>query len=190
MQNFSFDKQVQHFSVQLISALSALAPVIIILSMLGSFGWLGFTDYLYFKDALPAQGLAVLAAVFLQSMRFGTALGSVRLFRNGKIAGVLFLLASILLTYLEGAHVVQVAAQLGNTPQAQAANVWLLRIAVWASVGLELLIAVLFNSMYGEDSLDGLKMPETGKDDNSEGGDLAGVKVAAVNFTQAQNGQY
>jgi len=184
MQKFNFDAQVQTFSLQLISALSALAPIIIIGSMLGAFAWLGFTDYLYFKNTLPTPALAVLAAIFLQSMRFGTALGSVRMFRNGKIAGVLFLAASLLLTYLESAHVIEIAASLGSTPEAKAANTWLIRIAVWASVGLELLVAVLFNSMYAEDATEGRKTANKGilQDitSNSNGS-------TSANFTTAQD---
>lgn len=150
MQKIDFDRQVQSFAVQLIGALSALAPVIIIASMLGAFAWLGYMDTLYFKSALPSPGLAILGAIFLQSMRFGTALGSVRMFRAGKIAAVLFLAASLLLTYLESGHVITQAAALASTPQAIKANVYLIKIAVWASIGLELLVAILFNGMYAE----------------------------------------
>lgn len=186
MQNFDFDKQVQNFSLQLISALSALSPIIIILAMLGAFGWLGFMDYLYFEKTLPAPSLAVLAAIFLQSMRFGTALGSVRMFRAGKIAGILFLAASLILTYLESAHVVQVAAMIAPTPEAVAANTWLIRIAVWSSVGLELLVAVLFNSMYKESATEATKTGNKGT-----GGMILSevMQNGKVNFTQAQAGQ-
>jgi len=154
MKNNDFDRQVQTFAVQLIGALSALAPVILIFAMLGAFAWVGYVDFLYFKSTLPAPGLAVLAAVFLQSMRFGAALGSVRMFRAGKIGGVLFLAASLLLTYLESAHVIEQAAALATTPQAVKANVYLIRLAVWASIGLEILIAVLFGSMYADAAQD------------------------------------
>lgn len=149
-QVFDFDRQVQTFAVQLIGGLSALAPVIIIFAMLGAFAWLGFMDYLYFSSALPSPALAVLAAAFLQSMRFGTALGSVRMFKAGRIAGILFLGASLALTYLESGHVIEQAAQLATTNDAIKANVYLIKIAVWASVGLELLVAVLFNAMFAE----------------------------------------
>lgn len=154
MKNIDFDRQVQAFAVQLIGALSALSPVILILAMLGAFAWVGYVDYLYFHSTLPAPGLAVLAALFLQSMRFGAALGSVRMFRAGKIGGILFLAASLLLTYLESAHVIEQAAALASTPQAVKANVYLIRLAVWASIGLEILIAVLFSSMYAESDQD------------------------------------
>lgn len=150
MQNFDFDKQAQAFALQLLGGLSALAPVLIILSMLAAFCWLGFMDYLYFKEALPSPALALLAAAFLQGMRFGTALGGVRLFRAGKISGVLFLIASFTLTYLESSHVVAQAAALATTPAGEAASIWLIKIAVWASVGLEVLVAVLFSAMYSE----------------------------------------
>lgn len=150
MQKIDFDRQVQAFAVQLIGALSALSPVILILAMLGAFAWVGYVDFLYFHSTLPAPGLAVLAALFLQSMRFGAALGSVRMFRAGKIGGILFLAASLLLTYLESAHVIEQAAALASTPQAVKANVYLIRLAVWASIGLEILTAVLFNSMYAD----------------------------------------
>ncbi len=149
-QAFDFDRQVQSFAVQLIGGLSALAPVIIILAMLGAFAWLGFMDFLYFSSALPSPALAVLAAAFLQSMRFGTALGSVRMFKAGRIAGILFLGASLALTYLESGHVIEQAATLASTNEAIRANVYLIKIAVWASVGLELLVAVLFNAMFAE----------------------------------------
>lgn len=149
-QVIDFDRQVQTFAVQLIGGLSALSPVIIVLAMLGAFAWLGFMDYLYFSEALPSPALAVLAAAFLQSMRFGTALGSVRMFKAGKIAGILFLGASLTLTYLESGHVVQQAASLASTSEAISANVYLIKIAVWASVGLELLVAVLFSAMFAE----------------------------------------
>lgn len=150
MKNFDFDRQVQGFAVQLVGGLSALAPVIIVLSMLGAFAWLGYMDFLYFQTALPSNGLAILAALFLQSMRFGTALGSVRLFRAGRISGVLFLAASLALTYLESGHVVKMAATLADAPGAIEANRYLITLSVWASVGLELLVAVLFSQMYGE----------------------------------------
>lgn len=146
----SFDSQVQGFAVQLVGALSALAPVIIVLSMLACFFWLGVMDYRYFETALPSSGLAIVAAVFLQSMRFGTALGSVRLFRAGKITGILFLGASLLLTWLESGHVVKMADTLSDAPGAMEANRYLITLAVWASVGLELLVAVLFSAMYDE----------------------------------------
>jgi len=191
MQNFNFDRQVQSFSLQLISALSALAPIIIIGSMLGAFGWLGYVDYLYFKNTLPTSSLAVLAAIFLQSMRFGTALGSVRMFRNGKIAGILFLAASLLLTYLESAHVIHTAASLGVTPEAKAANTWLIRIAVWSSVGLELLVAVLFNSMYSESASEAPREAEKGTQGTVLGDILSNGKISTyqpANFTKAQNG--
>jgi len=150
MQKIDFDRQVQAFALQLIGALSALSPVILILAMLGAFAWVGYVDFLYFESTLPAQGLAILAAVFLQSMRFGSALGSVRMFRAGKISGILFLAASLLLTYLESAHVIEQAAALAKTPEAIKANVYLIRLAVWASIGLEILTAVLFGSMYAD----------------------------------------
>lgn len=197
-QKFNFDEQVQTFAVQLISALSALAPIIIILSMLGAFAWLGFMDYLYFEKTLPASSMAVLAAIFLQSMRFGTALGSVRMFRQGKIAGVLFLAASLLLTYLESAHVVQVAGTLSDNQAGQSANVWLIRIAVWSSVGLELLVAVLFNSMYSENASKGLENSHTttletitAHQAGTPGDELHTTpsKIRSANFTLAPNGQ-
>jgi len=150
MKNSNFDAQVGSFAVQLVGALSALAPIIIVLAMLTAFAWLGFMDFLYFQTALPTAGLAIVAAVFLQAMRFGTALGSVRLFRAGKITGILFLAASLLLTWLESGHVVKMAGTLSDTPGGREANKYLITVAVWASVGLELLVSVLFSQMYEE----------------------------------------
>lgn len=149
-QALDFDRQVQGFAVQLIGALSALSPVIIIIAMLGAFTWIGYMDFLYFNATLPASGLAILAAIFLQSMRFGTALGSVRMFKAGKISGILFLGASLILTYLESGHVINQAAALAATPDAIKANVYLIKLAVWASIGLEFLVAVLFSAMFAE----------------------------------------
>lgn len=185
-QALNFDRQVQSFAVQLIGALSALSPVIIILAMLGAFAWLGFMDYLYFNSALPASGLAVLAAVFLQSMRFGTALGSVRMFRAGKISGILFLAASLILTYLESGHVIEQAAALATTPKAIKANVYLIKIAVWASIGLEFLVAVLFNSMYAESAQDQESEQADADQDRPHQYERQAGKIAQEQHTSAQ----
>lgn len=154
-QTVNFDKQVQNFAFQSLSALSALAPIIILAAMLGAFAWVGFMDYLYFSTTLPAAGLAILAAVFLQAMRFGCALGSVRMLMRGRLAGILFLGASLLLTYLESSHVVEQAAALASTPAAISANTYLIKIAVWASVGLEILVALLFAQLYTDNETEG-----------------------------------
>lgn len=150
MQKIDFDRQVAGFAMQLIGGMSALAPILIIASMLTAFWWVGMMDFYYFKDALPSVGLAVLAAVFLQMMRFGTALGGVRLFRSGRISGILFIAASVALTFFESRHVVTQAGALSFSSGGVEASKYLIQLALWSSLALEILVSVLVSGMYDE----------------------------------------
>jgi len=175
-----FDKQVKDFSVLILSGLTALSPIVIIASMLLAFAWVGYMDYLYFYETLPVSGLAIMAGVFLQSMRFGTALGGVRMWKNGNIAGIVFLSASLLLTYLESAHVVSVAGILSDSPQAITANKWLIHVALWSSIGLEVLVAILFSQMYNGSKTEKRNEKKTKKRDVKD--------TSLFDLTSKQNG--
>lgn len=134
----------------LISALSALSPVLLVCAMLALFAALGFFQYLHFADTMNVRFMAIAAAALYQIIRFGTALASIRLFSaQSYFRGFLSLVASFVLTQLEYGMVTQTAAAVSTTAAgAVQVNAWLIGVFVWLSFALELFVSTTLNAMF------------------------------------------
>lgn len=136
----------------LISALSAISPILLVCAMLALFAALGFFQYLHFSDTMNVPFMALAAAALYQIIRFGTALASIRLFAaQAYFKGFLSLGASFVLTQLEYGMVTQTAAAVSTTaPGAVEVNGWLIGVFVWLSFALEIFVSTTLNAMFAE----------------------------------------
>jgi len=149
--NFNdLQEQARRGVFNLISALSAISPVLLVVSMLALFMCLGYFQYLHFAETMTKPMMAGIAAALYQLIRFGTALASIRLFSaRAYFRAVLSLAASFVLTYLENGMVVETAGAIStNVAGAVEVNAWVIGIFVWLSFALEVFVSVTLKSMF------------------------------------------
>ncbi len=149
--NFNdLQEQAKRGVFNLISALSALSPILLVLSMLALFISLGYFQFVHFSGTMTKPFMAGIAAALYQLIRFGTALASIRLFSaRAYFRGALSLIASFVLTYLENGMVVETAGAISTaTSGAIAVNAWLIGVFVWLSWCLEVFISITIKAMF------------------------------------------
>jgi hypothetical protein len=136
----------------LISTLSAISPVVLVLAMISLFMCLGYFQFAHFAHTMQSPGIAAAAAVLYQTIRFGTALASIRLFAaRAWFMGAVSIGASFTLTHLEFGMVTSTASAISsNAPGAVDVNAWLIAVFTWLSFALEIFVATTLNAMFSE----------------------------------------
>lgn len=134
----SFEQQVQTFTTGLVAAVTALAPLFLILIIFGIAGANAYVEYLYQLGIFG--GYAIGPAVLVAGLRFSSGMGGISLMKSGAyIPGAFFVVVSLALTFYTWWHVDAIAGLIA--PAQPVAAAFTVSMILWGGFIGELMIA-------------------------------------------------
>lgn len=139
-QEKTFEQQATAFAGGLVNLLTAVTPVFLIITIVGIATLNGYLEYLHYSKVIGA--VAWVPGFIFASIRFGSGLGGIHLFKAGEwIRGGFFVLVSVGLTFWASAHAGSMAESIAvATGQVYNAKVMILT-GLWVALLGELMIA-------------------------------------------------
>ena len=147
--NQTFETQAKAAAAALVNILTAITPVFLIVAILGIATLNGYLEYLHYSAVIGAA--AWVPGFIFASIRFGSGLGGIHLFRTGQtMRGLFFLAVSIGLTFWASAHASSMAATIAiAVGQIENAKVMILT-GLWVALLGELMIATYMGAHRNE----------------------------------------
>jgi len=140
----SFEHQIEAFTTGLVSAITALSPLLLIIIILGIAGANGFVEYLYQLGIFGSY--AIVPAVLVAGLRFASGMGGIALIKKAKyIVGIFFMAVSLALTFYTWWHVDTIAETIA--PAAVKSATFTISMILWGGFVGELMIAAYMGSM-------------------------------------------
>lgn len=136
----TFEQQATAAAAGLVNLLTAVTPVFLIITIVGIATLNGYLEYLHYHKVIgPA---AWVPGFIFASIRFGSGLGGIHLFKAGEwIRGGFFVIVSVGLTFWASAHASSMAESIAvATGQIDNARVMILT-GLWVALLGELMIA-------------------------------------------------
>lgn len=136
----SFEKQAREAAASLVNILTAITPVFLVVTILGIALLNGYLEYLHYFAVIGSA--AWVPGFIFASIRFGSGLGGIHLFKSGQIMrGIFFLAVSVGLTFWASAHSASMAQSIAIS-QLQIENARVLILTgLWVALIGELMIA-------------------------------------------------
>ena len=135
-----FDQQAKQAAAALVNILTAITPLFLVVAILGVATVNGYLEYLHYDRVIG--GYAWVAGAIFASIRFGSGLGGIQMFKGGEpMRGLFFLIVSIGLTFWTSSHAASMAVSIALT-QGQEDNARILiQTALWVALIGEIMIA-------------------------------------------------
>lgn len=144
LQQNSFEAQVQNFTTGLVSAITALSPLLLILVILGIAGANAYVEFLYQQSIFGAYAIA--PACLVAGLRFASGMGGITLIKWAKyLPGIFFVIVSLLLTAYTWWHVDDIAGTIA--PTEARAGAFTISMILWGGFIGELMIAAYMGAM-------------------------------------------
>ncbi len=145
----SFEAQVHQFTTGLVNAISALAPLFLILVILGIAVANAYVEYLYQEKIFGDYATA--PAILVAGLRFSSGMGGVTLLKWKKyMPGIMFVFVSLLLTIYTWWHVDDIAMSIA--PQNAVSANFTISMILWGGFIGELMIAAYMGATKGNDT--------------------------------------
>lgn len=140
-----FEVQARDAAAKVINTLTAITPIFLVIVILGIAMFNGWLEYVYYLDVIGQ--LAFVPGIIFASIRFGSGLGGIHMFRNGEyFRGLFFIVISVGLTFWTSNHAPEMAKSIAAAPAMHSNAEWFIRTALWVSLLGELMIATYMSA--------------------------------------------
>lgn len=143
--NQQFEHQAKAAAAALVNILTAITPLFLVVAILGVATVNGYLEYLHYSVVIGSA--AWVPGMIFASIRFGSGLGGIHLFKSGRtMPGLFFLVVSITLTFWTSSHAGNMAVSIALSPGQQDNARVLIQTGLWVCLMGELMIAIYMGS--------------------------------------------
>ena len=136
----SFERQLENFTHQLVGAITALSPMIMVLIILGIAGTGALIEY-KFQEGIWGE-LAIIPAVLVGGFRFASGMGGINMIKKKRyIVGIAFVIVSLLLTTWASWHSSMIANEIAPGKIEQA--IMTIKVILWSGLVGEIMLAAI-----------------------------------------------
>lgn len=148
-QNAQFEHQAKAAAAALVNILTAITPLFLVVAILGVATVNGYLEYIHYSVVIGSA--AWVPGFIFASIRFGSGLGGIHLFKQGEtMRGLFFLLVSVGLTFWTSSHAGSMAVSIAlSSGQEDNARV-LIQTALWVALIGEVMIATYMGAHHSE----------------------------------------
>lgn len=148
-QNAQFEHQAKAAAAALVNILTAITPLFLVVAILGVATVNGYLEYLHYSVVIGSA--AWVPGMIFASIRFGSGLGGIHLFKSGQtMRGLFFLLVSVGLTFWTSSHAGSMAVSIALSPGQQDNARVLIQTALWVALIGEVMIATYMGAHHSE----------------------------------------
>lgn len=149
MQHQQFDHQAKAAAAALVNILTAITPLFLVVAILGVATVNGYLEFLHYSVVIGAA--AWVPGMIFASIRFGSGLGGIHLFKSGRtMPGLFFLCVSIALTFWTSSHAADMSVSIALTPGQEDNARVLIQTGLWVCLIGELMIAIYMGAHHDE----------------------------------------
>lgn len=157
----SFPIQVEKFTENLVGAITALSPLLMVIIILGIAGAGALVEY-KFQAGIWGPDLAVIPAVLVGGFRFASGMGGINQIKKRRyIVGIAFVVVSLMLTLWASYHSNVIAAEISPDKVVQGAMT--VKVILWSGLAGELMLAALVWRSSAEGKKRPVKQPANGQ---------------------------
>lgn len=144
-----FDQQAKAAAAALVNILTAITPLFLVVAILGVATVNGYLEYVHYSVVIGSA--AWVPGFIFASIRFGSGLGGIHLFKTGQtMRGLFFLLVSVGLTFWTSSHAGSMAVSIALTPGQEDNARILIQTALWVALIGEVMIATYMGAHHDE----------------------------------------
>lgn len=144
-----FEHQAKAAASGLVNILTAITPLFLVVAILGVATVNGYLEYVHYSVVIGSA--AWVPGFIFASIRFGSGLGGIHLFKQGEtMRGLFFLLVSVGLTFWTSSHAGSMAVSIALTSGQEDNARVLIQTALWVALIGEVMIATYMGAHHGE----------------------------------------